>query len=195
MKTLAASTVPNNQSKHGATRKLTRSAIADDDELEAGVIDGPLIRERLRKKKHKTLRIRHTQPQIRGSNTAEIGSVRGTHHLGRTKGGPRLVRRCGGLRSTGSGSSKTLEFEMELGEAAGGGGGFYSCGGVLFFFSRDCGVLVALDGRRNCGRRILGGGWGSHPASFRPTRDFWPSDPKGAVEGWAAWAVGFMLCS
>jgi hypothetical protein len=26
------------------------------------------------------------------------------------------MRRCGGLRSTGSGSSKTLEFEMELGE-------------------------------------------------------------------------------
>jgi len=48
-------------------RSFTRSAIADDDELEAGVIDGPLIRER---------------------------------HLGRTKGGPRLVRRCGGLRST-----------------------------------------------------------------------------------------------
>ena len=187
VETLAASTVPNNQSRHGAIRKLTRSAIADDDELEAGVIHGPLIRERLRKT-HKTSRIRHTRPQIRRSNTAKIGSVRGTHHLGRTGGGPRLMRRCGGLRSTGSGSSKTLEFEIELGEPPVEAEGFIAAVAYCFFFS-GCGVFVALDGRRNCGRRILGGGWGSHPASFPPTRDFWTSDPKAAVEGWTAWAL------
>lgn len=64
---------------------------------------------------------------------------------------------------------------------------------VACYFFLGWGVLVALDGRRNCGRRIFGGGWGSDPASFRPTRDYWPSDPEGAV-GAATWAsLGFSL--
>lgn len=40
---------------------------------------------------------------------------------------------------------------------------------------------------------VAAGSWaaggGSHPASFRPTRDFRPSDLKGTLEGWAAWAL------
>ena len=104
---------------------------------------------------------------------------------------PHLMRRCG-LQSTGE--QQNPRIRNGVGWAAGGGAGFYSCGRVLFF-SRGCGVLLALDGRRNCGRRILGGGWGSDPASFRPTRDFWPSDPEGAVAEapWAVWA--FSRCS
>jgi hypothetical protein len=50
VETSAASTISNNQWRHGAIRKLTSSTIADDDELEAGVINGPLIRQRLQKK-------------------------------------------------------------------------------------------------------------------------------------------------
>lgn len=69
------------------------------------------------------------------------------------------MRRCGGLRSTGSGSSKTLEFEMELGETPVEAEGFIAAVACCFFFL-GVRVLVALDGRRNCGRRILGGGWG-----------------------------------
>jgi hypothetical protein len=55
VETSAASTISNNQWRHGAIRKLTSSTIADDDELEAGVINGPLIRQRLQKKKQQNI--------------------------------------------------------------------------------------------------------------------------------------------
>jgi hypothetical protein len=71
-----------------------------------------------------------------------------------------------------------------LGEPALEAEGLYSCGRALCF-PRGCGALVALDGRRNCGRWMLGSGWGSHSSSFRRTRDFRPSDPELA----ARWAL------
>lgn len=153
VETSAASTISNNQWRHGAIRKLTSSTIADDDELEAGVINGPLIRQRLQKK---TYRVRNTQPQIRGSNTAEIGSVRGrgAHHLGHTRGGPRLMLRPSEL---GVGEQQNPRIRNGVWRAAGGGGGFYSSGGLLVVLYSRLRGLIALNGRRSCGRRMVAG--------------------------------------
>jgi len=131
---LAASTVPNNQSRHGATRKLTRSAIADDDKLEAGVLHGPLIRQRLRKKKHKTSRIRHaaTDQEIKhGGNRIRAGLSPSRSHW-RGAAPDAAMRQAS---EHGVGEQQNPRIRNGIGRAAGGGGGFYSCGGVLFFSS------------------------------------------------------------
>jgi len=155
---LAASTVPNNQSRHGATRKLTRSAVADDDKLEAGVLHGPLIRQRLRKKttKHRGSDTQPPDPGIKhGGNRIHAGHSPSRSHA-RGAAPDAAMRRAS---EHGVGEQQNPRIRNGIGRDAGGGGGFYSCSGVLFFFL-GVRVLVALDGRRNCGRRILGGGWG-----------------------------------
>jgi len=134
VETLAASTVPNNQYRHGAIRKLTRSAIADDDELEAGVIHGPLIRERLRKKPQNIADQTHaaTDPEIKhGGNRIRAGHSPSRSHW-RGAAPDAAMRRAS---EHGVGEQQNPRIRNGIGRAAGGGGGFYSCGGVLFFSS------------------------------------------------------------
>lgn len=109
-----------------------------------------------------------------------------THHL---RSQVREPHQDAAIRGGEHGQQQNPRIRIGIGRAARGGGGFYSCGRELFFCP-GCGVLLALDERRNCGRWILGGGWGSHPASFGRTRDFRPSDPEDAVGAarWALWA-------
>lgn len=139
VETSAASTISNNQWRHGAIRKLTSSTIADDDELEAGVINGPLIRQRLQKKTTKHIgsetRSRRSGDQTRrrsdpcGGGALTISVTR--------EGGPRLMLRPSEL---GVGEQQNPRIRNGVWRAAGGGGGFYSSGGLLLFFTRDCGA-------------------------------------------------------
>jgi hypothetical protein len=100
----ARSTKTNGQTTESRPGKLTSPAIADDDELEAGVVDGPLVRQRLQHRKQPRSDPDPDPP------AAESYGGEPTHHgneKGRGGDGWRSVRR----------SSKTLVFELELGEA------------------------------------------------------------------------------